>query len=364
MTDHRSSMVREGWVGPGRRDSQIRPLEMAEDGLQIETNQRGTYEWWYFDAHLDTGHTIVIFFHASNPNPGLLGKTGIEFVLLDPDGQRTQHFFPYRKSEFLAAADRPDVRIGKNRITASQDEGELPVYEIYVDEPGLGCRLRYAAEVYGWKPGTGYSHFGDMGYFAWIVPVPRALVTGTVRVGQQTLKVSGSGYHDHNWLNFQFQRIINYWMWGRIYSRNYTLAYAYIQCNDRADNHAVKVLMLAHGSEVVISTGEFEFETEDFVYDARAKHHYPSRIKITANDEFEVSLNVKEVLEAQDLLDNYNPVLRFLAKHLLRLTPGYFRLASEFILAVNQADETLTERGTTLHEIVIFNPILQDSSEA
>jgi hypothetical protein len=33
--------------------------------------EKGMYEWWYFDAHLDNGYTIVVFFHAANPNPDL-----------------------------------------------------------------------------------------------------------------------------------------------------------------------------------------------------------------------------------------------------------------------------------------------------
>ena len=233
----------------------------------------------------------------------------------------------------------------------------MPVYEIKVEEEGLGCHLEYTAEVNGWKPGTGFSHFGDMGYFAWVVPFARASVKGTVTVGEETFQVTGIGYHDHNWLNFQFQRIIDYWMWGRVYSRNHTLANAYIQCNEKVDNHTVKVLMLADGREVIYSTGEFDFVKENFEYNSRAKHHFPREVRIGAPGEYEATLNVAKVLEAQDLLENYNPLLRFAAKNILRLKPGYFRLLSDFELSVTHAGETSNESGTTLHEIVIFEPV-------
>jgi len=94
MNDEETKVV-EGWLGPGRRDGRIEPLQLADDRLHMVLGQRGMYEWWYFDAHLDSGHTIVVFFHASNPNPGLQGKTGIEFVLLALDGQRKQDFFAH-----------------------------------------------------------------------------------------------------------------------------------------------------------------------------------------------------------------------------------------------------------------------------
>ena len=111
----------------------------------------------------------------------------------------------------------------------------------------MGCHLTYRAEVNGWKPGKGVSHFGNMGYFAWVVPFARASVEGTITDGNQTIPVKGVGYHDHNWLDFAFPRIIDYWMWGRVYSPRYTVSFAFIQCNKKMDNHAVKVLMLADG---------------------------------------------------------------------------------------------------------------------
>lgn len=53
----------------------------------------------------------MVFFHASNPNPGLTGKTGLEIVLLRPDGKRVQRFIPYPKSDFSAARELVDTGI-------------------------------------------------------------------------------------------------------------------------------------------------------------------------------------------------------------------------------------------------------------
>jgi hypothetical protein len=346
--------VTEGWTGPGRRDTKIERLQPEDDGLHMKMGKKGMYEWWYFDAHLESGHTLVVFFHASNPNPGLEGKIGIEFVLLRPDGKKNQKFIPYDKSDFVAAHDRPDVRIGGNTIKVVQRNGELPVYEILVKEKGLGCKLKYTAEINGWKPGTGLSHFGNLGYFGWVVPFARASVEGTITDGDKTIQVKGVGYHDHNWLNFQFQRIINYWMWGRVYSKNLTASFAYIQCNNKVDNHTVKVLMLAEGEEVILSTGEFEFIKEDYEYNPKAKYRFPRKISINAPNEFKATLMVRNIIEAQDMLENYNPVLRFVAKNLLRLKPGYFRLVSDSELEVILEGKNAQENGTTLHEIVLF----------
>jgi predicted secreted hydrolase len=355
MKENISKKVKEGWSGPGRRDGVITPLTPQDDALHIDVNKKKMYEWWYFDAHLDSGHTIVAFFYASNANPGpTSGKTGVELVLLRPDGRKTQKFIEYPKSDFNASSEKADVRIGDNYLTVDYPKGNLPVYRIHLDEKELGFDLTYAAEVKGWKPGTGFSHFGEMGYFAWVVPFAKASVKGTIRDGSHKFSVSGVGYHDHNWLNFAFQSIIEYWMWGRIYSKNFTVCYAFIQCNEKVDRHAVKVLMLAHGRNPILSTGNFEFTKQNFEYSPQAKHSFPRSLTIRAPGEMEVRLNVEKVLEAEDMLDRFGSMLRFLAKHVLRIKPGYFRLQSAFELEVQQNGKKLRESGSTLHEVVLF----------
>jgi hypothetical protein len=218
-------------------------------------------------------------------------------------------------------------------------------------------QLTYKGEVKGWMPGNGYSHFANLGYFAWVVPLPRASVTGHIRDGNKTLEVSGTGYHDHNWLDFSFQSIIEYWMWGRVYSENYSVAYAFIQCNEKVDRHAVKLLMGARGSEIFLSSGEYEFTQEDFVYSEIAGHSYPQSITINVPGELEVKLDVVKVLEQVNMLDNFNPVLAFLAKNVLRLKPGYFRLKSDFTMKVTHDQVEKVETGSTSHEVVTFKQL-------
>ncbi len=67
-------------------------------------------------------------------------------------------------------------------------------------------------------------------------------------------------------------------------------------------------------------------------------------------------MKVRKVLESVDMLDNFGPVLRFIAKNIIRLKPGYFRLASDFTITVDHGGPSVTESGTTLHEIVMFKP--------
>jgi len=330
------------------------PIAPEEDGLHIDMDGKGKYEWWYFDAQMETGQTLIVFFYAANPNPGTGGKPGVEIVLLRPDGRKTRRVAPYGRSDFEASRAGAEVKIGGNHLKAEQQAGGLLVYEVHVKEQGLGCNLSFKAQVNGWKPGTGVSKFGEKRTFAWVVPLPRAQVEGTIEDGSQVLQVRGVGYHDHNWLDFPFQSFIDYWMWGRVYSQSYTVSYAFIQCNEKMGNHPVKVLMMADGRDVVLSTGEFDFRKENFVYNPGAKHNYPKRITISVPNELEVGLDVRRVVEAQDMLESFKLPLRLAATYLLRLRPGYFRLESDFEMNVTRNGIVKREKGTALHEIVMF----------
>ncbi len=358
MADTISPNVKEGWTGPNRRDDPVIPLKPIDDALHIELGKKNQFEWWYFDAHLESGHTIVAFFHASNPNPGpASGKTGVELTLLRPDGKKTHRFIKYDRSEFEASREIPDVRIGGNYMKVDYTQGNLPVYEIFLDEEEIGFHLTYKCEVNGWMGGDGHAHFAGKGYFAWMIPIPRATVTGTIRDGENEIAVTGIGYHDHNWLDFPFQSFIEYWMWGRVYSENFTVSYAYIQCNEKVDNHVVKGLMLAKGEDVIISTGNFEFVKQDFQFDERAGHYYPRTLMIRIPAELDLKMDVFRVFEAENMLDNFNAVLRFIAGKILRMKPGYFRLDSAFELIVKYNGAEAKEIGNTLHEIVAFKDV-------
>jgi predicted secreted hydrolase len=347
--------VKEGWSGPGRSDGRVMPLAPADDGLHTDLAEKGTYEWWYFDAHLEGGYTIVAFFYASNPNPGSGGKAGVELTLLRPDGTKTQRFIPHPKSQVQASTDKADVTIGRNSLKCDSS-GPLPVYKLHLEGDGIGFDLVYWSHVKGWKPGSGYSNFEGMGYFAWVVPVPRAAVEGTIRDGEKIIGVKGVGYHDHNWLNFPFQRVIEYWMWGRLYSESFTASYAYIRCTPKLDNHTVKVLMLANDKDIIMSTGEFELAKGNFQFSPAAGYRYPKTLNLAVPGRLEIGLEVQQVLEQVNMLDNFNPLLRFLAGTVLRLKPGYFRLLSAFSLQLTQDGKTQAERGTAFHEIVAFKP--------
>jgi hypothetical protein len=230
------------------------------------------------------------------------------------------------------------------------------VYEVYLDEDDLGIHLSFTAKVHGWMPGNGRTEFGDKGYFAWCVPFPKAEVEGTIRIGEKTLSVKGLGYHDHNWGNINMARYLDYWLWGRLYSDNFTLCYAYIKCNKKMDNYPIQVLMLAKNEQIFLSTGEYELIQEDFEYDQDAENKFPNKLTFKIPNKLETFLEVRKIIDSGNMLELFgiSSVIRFIVKHILRMKPGYFRFNSAFKLNVSYEGHNYQEKGTTLHEMVIL----------
>ncbi len=337
----------EAWTGPGRKDGKITVFKPEYDAIHIDMKQRGNSEWWYFDARLDNGYTVVAFFRAKHERSG---KTGVEITIYKPNDEKIQNVYEYKRSDLKASHELADIQIGKNYIKVDYSNEKFPTYEIFLDEGEFGFHLKYTAEIPGWMPGKGYTKFGNLGEFGWVVPLPKAKVEGTIKVHDETISVKGMGYHDHNWITLNMIKIVNYWHWGRIYSENYTVVYAYIQSNKKMEEYIIPVLMLAKNDKIILSTGEYELIEDEFQYDDKAKNNYPLSLEFVLSEQNRITLRVENIIDSDYMLSEFNPILGFLAKNILKLSPGYFRLNSKF--EINY--DSNIEKGTTLHEMVIL----------
>ena len=353
MYDERknSRKILEAWTGPGKKDGTITPFKPEHDALHIDMNKRGNIEWWYFDARLDNGYTVVVFFRAKHERTG---KTGVELVIYKPTHEKIQKIYNYKRSDFTASLQQAEVKIGKNYIHVDYSNEKFPSYEIYLDEGEHGVHLNYTATVPSWMPGKGYTRFGNLGVFGWVIPLPLATVQGKIKINGKEMSVKGMGYHDHNWLDFNPIKIIDYWMWGRMYSDNFTLIYAFIKCNKKWGNYPIKVLMLAKDGEILESTGEYELVQEDFRFNEKIKSTYPNKLIFQIPENNRVELNVQQIIDSDNLLFELNPVVRFIVKNILKLNPCYFRFFSQFKMQLNIENKSHEEEGATFHEMVIL----------
>ncbi|MCX5998147.1 MAG: hypothetical protein NTU41_00760, partial [Chloroflexi bacterium] len=168
-------------------------LEPRDDALH-PSNAPGWWEWWYFDAHFDNGYSLGGTFHFGSPRPPASPDVRfIEISLYDPEGNKRAVRKRYPKEQCRASEDTCQVVIGPNIY-----EGDIRRYHLSFQEGGQGCDLVYESLTDGFAPRGPTSSVGTASV-EWVVPQARARVTGTITWDGRVVKVSGVGYHDHNW---------------------------------------------------------------------------------------------------------------------------------------------------------------------
>lgn len=343
----------DAWNGPGNKDSVLTVVQPQDNGLHDATH-RLAFEHWYFDARLDSGHTVVGFLTKRRPEQRSSADPSVELIIYSPDGTKRQVNASYPKADASFSSDDVEVTIGRNRAWVDRS-GSLPVHHVYLAEEDVVFDFTFHNEVPSWMPGRGETHYGPRDHFGWVVAAPRARVTGTLTMGGQTISGDGIGYSDHNWGVGDMKRIIERWHWGRLYTEKYSLLFANVLTQARLNNHRSAPLMLARGGEVVLSTGEVSITEGPMRFHSVANREYPEWLRLEVADEVALTLNVERIIDAQDLLDEVPVVRSRVVKpliHRLLGRPGYFRFDSTFELTLGAEYGGETVTGRTLHEMV------------
>lgn len=191
-----------------------------ENGMRTE-GERGTYEWWYADAHFEDGTTAAAVFHVkplAEIDKPLYPEVEINYA--SPDGTNFNHVYVFDAKEFSASKKTCDVKIGKNYF-----RGNLKGFEIHVEtDDDIVYDFKIVRETESFRPGDGCNYYGDTGKFiGWFIPVPQGKVEATITIKGETRKLRGSAYHDHNWGNEALENLVNHWYWSRTEIGPYTI---------------------------------------------------------------------------------------------------------------------------------------------
>jgi CrtC N-terminal lipocalin domain len=228
----------------------LKPGQIAawEDGMRT-SGDRGSYEWWYFDTHLEDGSSMVITFYTKP----MLSPKGPEAPLitvdLDRPGQPKKHLMLNATSEqFSASRETCNVH-----IKDSYFRGDLHTYQIKVVDEGISIDVELVGQVPAWRPGTGHIYFGehDDHLFAWLPSVPQGKVTATITEKGSSRTLTGIGYHDHNWGDVAMAKLLNHWYWGRAQAGPYAIVASYLYAEKAYGQAELPIFMLAKNGKVV-----------------------------------------------------------------------------------------------------------------
>jgi hypothetical protein len=108
-------------------------LELWEDGRRIpELYKPENFEWWYFDAQLTDGRTLVLVFYIDQDASERRFVYRAEATVASPNGQRVAATYVTHQDVSISR-ERPEIQIGKSFL-----RGDLDTYRVVMDESDLG----------------------------------------------------------------------------------------------------------------------------------------------------------------------------------------------------------------------------------
>lgn len=212
-------------------------------------------EWWYFDAMFDNGYSVQMSIRIISS----FGK-GLVFERLDmyynhtiiTDRTRT-----FQMSDLNASSEIPLVQLQGTTIftgTLNATTGFFD-YVVSFEFPGYAADLRFVGCTQGWK---GQQKGGDW----WAVALPRADVSGSIIIDNETIDVEGTGYHDHNW-DVTATSVMRFgWFWGKFNSPDYSVTWSMLLPN-RISKVPILVVNKRNAGYLAIPQKEVWFSAED-----------------------------------------------------------------------------------------------------
>ncbi|HEX3460140.1 MAG TPA: lipocalin-like domain-containing protein [Acidimicrobiales bacterium] len=330
-------------------------IEPWEDGARTD-DSAGTYEWWYFDAHLADGAKLVVTFmnkDIAEPQKPLAPLLRLDLDL--PDGRHFEKTVHYSPSEWSAAKDHADVRLGENRFV-----GDLHQYQIQATAEEISVDVTLTGEVPPWRPATGYLLFGaDRSLeFGWLPSVPEGAASVTYTVNGERHETTGIGYHDHNWGNVSLLKIVHDWYWARGQAGPYSVIASYITSAKKYGFEPLPIFMLARDSVIIgDDPNEVTFQPEGVYTDRTTGKPVAATTRYTygaGEERYEVSFTRTHDLSASRMVDGIKGVKRIAAK-LAHFDGAYLRFAGDIEISRSQGSELIeTYKDDAIWELMYF----------
>lgn len=327
-----------------------------EDGRRANS-VAGVSEVWYFDANLDDGSKAVFYAHprsslkiaedGDNPDVGVM--------ITAPDG--SHHGVPvtmYPAEECSFGTEKCDIQVGPHTFV-----GDFADYDIHIEPiDGVGLDLHFHALVEPFRQGgTGIIALGDDEEFFYTdVPVVRNEVTGTLTYDGKTVEVTGLGYHDHQWFNINPMVAWHHWLWGRMYTENYTVYIYDFVASEQFGFTPVPFFGVQDnrtGKTVFETDGTFTRETT-LSHDDTLDRDFPkvSDYVFTNADGAKVELRTEwlQQLEARNNYELADPATKK-ALDVMGAKPVYGRyFANGKVTFIDADGESVTESGEMIYE--------------
>lgn len=334
-------------------------VEVWEDGLRgVKKPTVSEWEWWYFDAIMEDGTSVVIQFL----NPAVIlpsHPSAVNFQITTSDGKYHRSILESSEEDVHFGEGKCDVHFGPNSFV-----GDLKDYTIHVEEDDkFGADLHFTNLGTPFRPGTAYFGFGDHyeDFYTWLCVVPKCRVEGKLLIDGKTIEVSGYGYHDHQWGTKSHMEFFNNWTWARQSLGDYSVTMFHMVSRKEYGYKRFPIMFVENkqGDIIFSSYNNIEYEMQGTKRDEASDKLYPTVQKQIFHDgnlTLEYTLTPKKTLETSLAFPNPTPE-QAATFELKEQKPSYMRYLGEGHVKLQEGNTILLDDSSKLIYECMFQGI-------
>ena len=275
------------------------PVSEADDGYHLKYWEGSPYnaaytEWWYFNLYDMKDNIQAIFTYQVADPLNLTGQGVGDMTVVVYNGEE---IIPesdlYPLSSFNASYSAANVTLGSNTISVA---GPNRYFVAGATLDGrLSWNLSYDREAPSWFAGD-HIDVAPLPWeqMSWLVYMPRAKVSGSLVIDGRTYYMESSGYHDHNWGQWDFSSVI--WNWAQ-----YSQPGLAFDLGDFVGNPNGRASITVAGKRIVFAANEYTLVHTKWAFDPVDNLPYPIQSIFTAeNQEAKVRITM-DVQKTQPL---------------------------------------------------------------
>ncbi len=256
--------------GPHRQPGPIKKgaeITGKDDGFHFADYKDHTHklfyvEWWYYNFQdPKTGLTGMVTFAICNPgNEYDLGTASLNFAMFEPGGNVVTDIEFWHVTHFSAVPENADVSIGDSFVKCKDDK----TYHIKAASSDGNITMDVVFEKKGHSQmlANNVPGYSAWEISSWLVYMPSAKVTGSIKVGDNTYALSDAkGYHDHDWGMWMLPERI--WSWAQFSSADHSMAF---DVGFHAAFQKSTAYMHWNGQDIYFPQDQFTVEQTNWTY--------------------------------------------------------------------------------------------------
>jgi len=286
-------------------------------------------EMWRFNGADNETQFMIAFLLSDPENLTSSRKIQVQAVVWQEDQPPLQG--SHQSRGYGGDRNSPMFEIDKSGFSSELAPGpNLKVWGEVLDETtgeAIAWDLVYEPTVSPWFSIPIQPHIGHLNgdWMRWLVYMPSANVSGSITVGNRTLNISGTGYHDHFWGRFALDDPEITWAQASVPEDNFSLAWGEILGEERNAFLGIK----KDGETHKFSAKQIKINYTDFAFDNATAAIYPTGYNVSAeNGEFILDLNVTVQKSVPTIVDYPIPSPSHLAFQQYSLLQGTLRSKS------------------------------------